>query len=148
MERKWTFMVYMAGDNGKVFDDGMQLMDDLTAFGWQDLHEMAQVGSTADVAIVAQYDTLTESEFTYRFAIEKSGVDKETAQKIPPVNTGDPKNLTEFIVWAVSEELTTVVCLENSVSVRNADESITGEVILVSKQMTEVGIGVPPLPLG
>ena len=39
MAYKWTFMVYMAGDNGKIFDDGMQLMDNLVGFGWNDIKE-------------------------------------------------------------------------------------------------------------
>lgn len=53
---------------------------------------------------------------------------------------------TEFIVWVVSNELTTVICLEDEVFVRNLDEKVPGEVILQPNQMTKIGVGVPPLP--
>ncbi|MCA9994160.1 MAG: hypothetical protein KDE56_00350 [Anaerolineales bacterium] len=99
-KHKWTFMVYMAGDNGRIFDDGMRLMADLQAYGWRDLKEMSAVGSTADVAVVAQYDTLDEQQYTPRFYIDGKSETGRLEQTIAPVNTGDPKNLTDFIVWA------------------------------------------------
>ncbi|WHZ29343.1 MAG: hypothetical protein OJF51_004145 [Nitrospira sp.] len=99
---KWTLMVYMAGDNGKIFDDGRQLMYDLQAFGWRNLADMTSVGSTDQVTVVAQYDTLKNQQFTPRFFIDGSKPCGKLVQKVPPVNTGDPKNLTDFIVWAAS----------------------------------------------
>jgi hypothetical protein len=93
-------MVYMAGDNGKVFGDDGRLMADLQAFGWSDIAEMASVGSTDEVAIVAQYDTLDERQFTPRFYLDRSSPTGQLVDKILPVNTGDPANLTDFIVWA------------------------------------------------
>ena len=99
---KWTFMVYMAGDNGKIFDDGGQLMCDLKTFGWSNLADMTSVGSTDQVAIVAQFDTLDSRQFTPRFFIDGSKPAGKLIQKVPPVNTGDPKNLTDFIVWAAT----------------------------------------------
>lgn len=98
--RKWTFMVYMAGDNGKIFDDGQRLMADLQGYGWMNMADMAKVGSTDEVAIVTQYDTLNQQQFTPRFYIDQSSPHGQLLEKISPVNTGDPKNLTEFIVWA------------------------------------------------
>ena len=98
--RKWTFMVYMAGDNGKIFDDGRRLMADLQNFGWMNMADMAKVGSTDQVAIVTQFDTLDQRQYTPRFYIDKSSEYGQLIEKISPVNTGDPKNLTEFIVWA------------------------------------------------
>jgi hypothetical protein len=100
--RDWTFMVYMAGDNGKVFDDGGRLMCDLQAFGWRNLADMAGVGSTDHIAIVAQYDTLDNRQYTPRFFIDGSQPVGQLVQKVPPVNTGDPKNLADFIVWAAT----------------------------------------------
>ena len=100
MTRKWTFMVYMAGDNGKMFDDGKRLMADLQKYGWRDIAEMSAVGSTAQVAVAVQYDTLAEQQYTPRFFIDGSSSTGQLVEKIPPVNTGDPKNLTDFIVWA------------------------------------------------
>lgn len=101
--RDWTFMVYMAGDNGKIFDDNMQLMCDLQAYGWRDLAEMSEVGSTDRVAIVAQYDTLKNQQNTPRFFIDGTKPSGQLVEKIPPVNTGDPKNLTDFIVWGATK---------------------------------------------
>jgi len=98
--RKWTFMVYMAGDNGKIFDDGQQLMADLQSYGWMNMADMAKVGSTDEVAIVTQYDTLDQQQYTPRFYIDKSSPHGQLLEKISPVNTGDPRNLTDFIVWA------------------------------------------------
>jgi hypothetical protein len=100
--RHWTMMVYMAGDNGKIFDDGGQLMCDLQTFGWSNLADMAEVGSTDQVAIVAQYDTLDNRQYTPRFFMDGSRPAGKLVEQVPPVNTGDPKNLTDFIVWAAT----------------------------------------------
>jgi hypothetical protein len=100
MTHKWTLMVYMAGDNGKMFDDGEQLFADLQKYGWRDLEDMSEVGSTAEVAIAVQYDTLDNRQYTPRLFIDGSNSTGQLVEKIPPVNTGDPKNLTDFIVWA------------------------------------------------
>lgn len=104
--KKWTFMVYMAGDNGKIFDDGddgKRLFHDLQQYGWNDIAEMASVGSTDQVAVIAQYDTLDQSQYTPRFHIDQSGSTGKLVETVSPVNTGDPGNLTDFIVWAMSE---------------------------------------------
>jgi len=52
---------------------------------------------------------------------------------------------TKFIIWVVSNELTTVICLEDEVFVRNADDKVPGEVVIQENQMTKVGLGVPPV---
>ncbi len=103
MAYKWTFMVYMAGDNGKVFDDRNSLMCDLQKEGWRDIAGMSGIGSTADVAVTVQYDTLDENQFTPRFHLDQSSPTGRLVEKIEPVNTGDPGNLTDFIVWAMTE---------------------------------------------
>jgi hypothetical protein len=99
MLRKWTFMVYMAGDNGRIFKDGTQLMDNLESYGWADIRDMSSVGSTENVAIVTQYDTLNAHK-TPRLYIDGKSEKGTVVDTVPPVNTGDPKNLTDFIVWA------------------------------------------------
>ena len=45
---KWTYLVYLGGDN------------DLSDAGERDLWEMAAVGSTPEVNIVAQFDRIGE----------------------------------------------------------------------------------------
>jgi hypothetical protein len=95
-------MVYMAGDNGRIFDDGVQLLDNLVGYGWNDIKEMSEIGSTSDVTIAVQYDTLDAKE-TPRLFIDGSSETGTVIEKVPPVNTGDPKNLTDFIVWAMGK---------------------------------------------
>ena len=99
-KHKWAFMVYMAGDNGRIFEDGLQLMDNLEGYGWYNISQMSDVGSTDDVAVVAQYDTLDANE-TPRLFIDGSDGTGTVVEKVPPVNTGDPKNLTDFVVWSM-----------------------------------------------
>jgi len=53
---------------------------------------------------------------------------------------------TEFLVWVVSNELTTVICLSDEVYVRSIDGKVPGEVVLKPNQMTKVGVGVRPVP--
>ena len=56
--RRWTLMVYMAGDNGKIFEQlDRPLMYGMESQGWADIQKMARVGSTKDVAVVVQFDT-------------------------------------------------------------------------------------------
>ena len=57
---KWTFIVYMAGDNNL---DGAAL---------RDITEMAKAGSTKDVHVLVQLDRL-EDQKTRRFRITQGG---------------------------------------------------------------------------
>ncbi len=57
---KWTFMVYMAGDNNL---DGAAL---------RDIAEMARAGSTKDVNVLVQLDRI-EDNLTRRFRITRDG---------------------------------------------------------------------------
>ena len=83
---QWTWLVYMAGDNN------------LEGAGRDDLNEMKQVGSTADVNVLVQFDT--ESNKTTRYRIEKNKL--KTLQKMGGVDCGDPKVLTDFIKWGMT----------------------------------------------
>ncbi len=87
-QAKWTLMVYMAGDN------------DLEQAGWGDLGEMAQIGSTEEVNVVVQFDTLKD-EKTYRYFVAKGKLEK--VGELGEINTGKPENLTDFIRWAMRE---------------------------------------------
>jgi hypothetical protein len=101
MTYSWTFMVYMAGDNGATFE-GKTLFDDLQGAGWNNIAEMSQVGSTSKVAIVVQYDTLEQKRYTPRLFIDGKDPGGRLIEQIPPVNTGDPQNLVDFVSWASS----------------------------------------------
>jgi Clostripain family len=82
---QWTWLVYMAGDNN------------LEGAGRDDLAEMKQVGSTAGVNILVQFDT--EENETTRYRIEKNRA--KVLQRLPGVDCGDPKVLTQFIHWGI-----------------------------------------------
>ena len=117
--RRWTLMVYMAGDNGKIFEQlDKPIMYGMETQGWADIQKMATVGSTEDVAVVVQFDTLSNREHTYRIYMprqdEKQEIENISEQNskvpnyllnfteyIPEQNTGDPASLTDFIVWGI-----------------------------------------------
>lgn len=82
---KWTFMVYMAGDNS------------LSDAGDTDLDEMRKVGSTPDVNVIVQFDN-AGSEGTRRFRVLKGGND--LLQSLGKTDCGDPKVLLDFFKWA------------------------------------------------
>ena len=87
-DKKWTFMVYLAGDNN------------LESFGTKDLIEMKVAGSSDQVSIVAQFDRMSD-EVTRRYYLAAEGSLKDNCvAELPEVNTGDPKALSAFISWA------------------------------------------------
>jgi hypothetical protein len=88
---KWTFLVYMAGDNNL---DGPALWD---------IAEMAKAGSTKDVHILVQLDRL-EDQKTRRFRITQGGgFKKDCIETFSETNTGDPQILYSFAKWAVDK---------------------------------------------
>jgi len=87
-QAKWTFMVYMAGDNNL---DGAAI---------RDIEEMARAGSTKDVHILVQLDRL-EDQKTRRFRITQGGGFKtDCIESFGDTNTGDPQILYDFVKWA------------------------------------------------
>jgi hypothetical protein len=96
-------MVYMAGDNGKVFETALgrlKLMAEMTTAGYHDLEEMSVVGTTANVAVVCLFDSLDGS-----FLIEVqrgSGFRDSIVEQLADTNTGDPAVLRDFIILASS----------------------------------------------
>jgi Clostripain family len=100
--RKWTLMVYMAADNGKVFEEhgGKKLMYPMEEQGRKDLKKMEAIGSTEEVSVLVQFDTLSDRDHTYRIYIPSKGQERETLY-IPEQNTGDPTSLRDFIIWGV-----------------------------------------------
>jgi hypothetical protein len=102
--RPWTLMVYMAGDNGKVFDTKFgkkKLMAEMTSAGYQDIWEMAQVGTTDAAAVVCLFDTQTDS---YLVEVRKgNGMDGSAVETLPEVNTGSPDALADFVVQAMQK---------------------------------------------
>jgi hypothetical protein len=89
-KKKWTFMVYLAGDNN------------LASAGTADLGEMKKVGSTDQVNVVAQFDN-GASHKTNRYVLSKGkNLAKDLAESLGSTDTGDPKVLQSFIEWGIN----------------------------------------------
>jgi len=84
---KWTFMVYMAGDN------------DLSIAGETDLAEMRAIGSTAEVNVLVEFDR-KGCLGTNRSLIRRDGVEEHGIQ-LGETDAADPKVLTAYASWAV-----------------------------------------------
>jgi hypothetical protein len=85
-EAKWTFLIYMAGDNS------------LSDAGYEDLREMRRIGSTPEVNILAQFDNAGD-EATKRYYITKGAED--AVESLGETDSGDPAILNDFISWSV-----------------------------------------------
>lgn len=83
---KWTFMVYLAGDNN------------LSDAGDTDLREMRTVGSTTDVNVVAEFDNAGDRG-TSRYLIKRDGL-TEPVESLGEIDSGDPKTLVDFVAWS------------------------------------------------
>jgi hypothetical protein len=96
-------MIYMAGDNGTIFDTKygpLKLMAEMTAAGYADLLEMGSVGTTDNVAVVCLFDT---PDGTYEIQVRKGrGFADSIVRSLPEINTGDPVELRDFIVRSVA----------------------------------------------
>lgn len=84
---KWTFMVYMAGDN------------DLSIAGEADVAEMKAIGSTADVNVLVEFDH-HGGRGTDRYRIGRGGV-QELRVHLGETDSADPRVLTSFARWAL-----------------------------------------------
>jgi hypothetical protein len=92
--KKWTVMVYMAGDN------------DLDKFGKEDLDEMCQLGSSSEFNVVVQFDREGKDLQTKRYEItpaRKGKAEARVVEMLGETNTGDPKVLEDFIQWGVEK---------------------------------------------
>lgn len=86
----WTILVYIAGDN------------DLDDFGADDLYEMKKVGSSDQLNIIAQRDTITEGAPTCRYRLRQgTKLDEDVVESLGETNTGDPEVLKDFLEWGL-----------------------------------------------
>ncbi len=94
-------MIYMAGDNGLKFETEAgwtQILAEMTTAGYTDITELRQAGSTDQVQALVQFDTVSETDRSYRIVINRRG-QAPTVHTIPETNTGDPNTLRDFIIW-------------------------------------------------
>ncbi len=89
-KKKWTFMVYLAGDNN------------LDGNGVADLGEMKKVGSNDNLNLIAQFDRAGKKGETKRFYLRKgTKLADDAVLKLGETNSGSPDALTDFIRWSV-----------------------------------------------
>jgi hypothetical protein len=84
--RKWTVLVYLAGDNN------------LDSAGLADLAEMKKVGSSDDLAVVAQFDRVGGRGQTRRYLLRKgTKVADDVVESLGETDMGDPAVLESFL---------------------------------------------------
>jgi hypothetical protein len=90
--KKWTVMVYLAGDNN------------LDEAGVADLKEMKKVGSTEDVNVIAQFDRQGRDQATKRYSLTKTAaLERDMVARLGETNTGDPDVLANFLLWGFKD---------------------------------------------
>jgi Clostripain family len=89
--RKWTVAVWVAGDNN------------LESFGETDLGEMKHVGSSDEVAVVAQFDRMGDEQTRRYFLRAGTPLDDDVVGELGETNTGDPAVAIDFFTWAFGE---------------------------------------------
>lgn len=95
---RWTVMIFMNGDNNLESDAVL------------DFNEIAEVGGTADVNVVVQFDryvpenALTEPDWSdaYRFVVGKDtkAIPVNAVQSLGEVNMVAGAVLADFVIWA------------------------------------------------
>ncbi len=88
--KKWTVLVYLAGDNNLDED------------GARDLTEMAKVGSNNDINIVAQIDRAGTAGTQRFYVTEGGGYPNDSIADMGETNCGDPKVLIDFLKWGIT----------------------------------------------
>jgi Clostripain family len=87
--RAWTVAVWVAGDNN------------LDSFGAKDLTELKKVGSSDEIAVVAQFDRAGPAQHTRRYVLRpKTTLDADAVDDLGETDTGDPKVAIDFFSWA------------------------------------------------
>ncbi len=95
--REWTVLVYMNADN------------DLYRFGFLNMSQMEQVGSTEQVNILVQMDHEEKSIPTTRYYVTKNPkptqgkITSQVLETLGETNMGDPKTLAEFVSWGIQK---------------------------------------------
>ena len=88
MAAKWTFLVYMAGNNSLSDDAG------------RDLVEMQKVGSTDDVKVLAF--AKQRAGQARRIQVGKNGQGEKVESLGDDVDSGNPQTVVDFVRWGLS----------------------------------------------
>lgn len=98
----WLFAVYVAGDNN------------LHYWLWNNVKQMARVGSNDRVSIVVQVDEPGANRKTQRFLIEKNYavlLNPESVDAGIKLDSGDPQTLIDFLVDAITDFPARNICV-------------------------------------
>ncbi len=95
-KKQWTFIVYVAADN------------DLRAFAYNNIKQMASVGSNEYLNIVVHVDIRfinNNKKSTVRYYIEKDRFvqPKNNSNFSKPMDSGDPQTLISCCEWAIND---------------------------------------------
>lgn len=97
---EWTIMVYLDGDNN------------LEGAGVDDINEMEQVGSTADVNVVVQFDRIEGYDVSNgnwsdtrrgRVIADTTSDIVSSLVSVGEKNMGDKATVREFVLWAMAQ---------------------------------------------
>jgi Clostripain family len=88
---KWTVAVWVAGDNN------------LDSFGATDLGELKKVGSSDDVAVIAQFDRMGDGKTRRYYLRKETSLENDVVQELGETDTGDPQVATAFFTWAIGK---------------------------------------------
>lgn len=92
---EWTVMIYMAGDNN------------LDSNGVADIKEIKRIGSTPEVAIIAQFDRSGARRHTKRYHLHDYATSPTVAQDevedLGETNTGSVKVFADFLDWSINK---------------------------------------------
>ena len=89
-KKKWTFLVWIAGDNS------------LDSAAIDDLMEMKKVGTNADINVIAQCDLMRDAR-TRRYVLHRgTTLEADAVADLGETNTGDPTVAIDFFSWAAA----------------------------------------------
>jgi len=91
IEKEWTFLVFLNGNNSLDF------------FGSEDINEMEQVGSSAHINVVVQWASMARND-VLRMKIERDSLPQQVSSPVihnaGNVDMGDYRSLVDFVRWA------------------------------------------------
>ncbi|MBN1216341.1 MAG: hypothetical protein JXA99_12980 [Candidatus Lokiarchaeota archaeon] len=99
IKKNWTILIYLDGDNNLEYD------------AIRDFLEMSSIGSDENINIIVQFDRISDYNNYYddwtttkRFFITKGMIpnSNNAIMDLGELNMGDPKTLTDFILWGVN----------------------------------------------
>ena len=92
-KQDWALLIYIAGDN------------DLSEYGLKDIEELCKEGSSSNVHVGVEIDTLGEHTGSVRYEITAKDwtgkAHRTVIERLKEKDTGDPRTLREFLEWGL-----------------------------------------------